>query len=74
MLIDSKGRVISELGPLVQGVVDGTVYTYDNMTLYTRIGDVVLWAAPLLTALAQIFMILANRNKRNSNGDDSDEM
>lgn len=74
MLIDSKGRVISELGPLVQGVVDGTVYTSDNMTLYTRIGDVVLWAAPLLTALAQIFMILANRNKRNSNGDDSDEM
>jgi len=41
-LIDSRGRIIKELGPLEQGTVSGTLSFSEETTLYTTLGRPVL--------------------------------
>ncbi len=49
-LISPVGEVTASLGPLTDGVVCGEVYFRDEITPYTRCGDVIVPAAALLLA------------------------
>lgn len=43
MIIDQKGRIISQLGPLQKGVVNGSAGFSRTHTLYTYIGDILMY-------------------------------
>ena len=47
-MIDPRGRITAELGPLKQGVLTGEVSFLDETTLYTLTGEVFL---PVLTVI-----------------------
>lgn len=48
MLIDPYGRIISSLGAMQKGVVNGTLGFTDLHTLYTYTGDLIWWIAFIL--------------------------
>lgn len=57
-VIDSRGRVVNRLGVNEVGVITETVQLYDNTTLYTKIGDVLLPASlGVLLVLVVVFII-----------------
>lgn len=43
MMINSKGEIISELGPLCEGVLVEDICINDGITLYTRIGNTLVY-------------------------------
>jgi len=71
MLIDPHGRIISSLGAMQKGIVNGALGFTDTHTLYTFIGDILVWlgAAYVTTCIMQnakcrIKEIIKNNNNR----------
>lgn len=59
-IIDSRGRVLKKLGPNVKGVISDTVYLNDEVTLYTKTGDIVFpvfSAAVILRCVLLLFKL-----------------
>ena len=50
MLIDPHGRIITSLGAMKKGVVNGILGFTDAHTLYTYIGDILLWLGAVYVA------------------------
>ncbi len=65
-LIDEQGKIISQSEPLVEDTVECHSYAINNKTLYTSIGDIVVY---LCFALISVFII--HNVFRRSNGKDS---
>ncbi|MBQ9922577.1 MAG: apolipoprotein N-acyltransferase [Clostridia bacterium] len=71
MLIDPHGRIISSLGAMQKGIVNGSLGFTDTHTLYTCIGDILVWlgAAYVIKCIMQnakcrIKEIIKNNNNR----------
>lgn len=62
-IIDSRGRVVSQLDADEQGIISGTVYFSNEQTLYTILGNV-LFPAYCGTVLLWIILILIKRKNR----------
>lgn len=60
-IIDSRGNIIKELPPEMQGVIADTVYFENNKTLYTTTGDITLPIFTIITVLWCVFLILKNK-------------
>lgn len=54
--IDSRGRIISELGALKQGVITDTVYCSNETTLYTKSGDILF---PICLVIVTVWYLLS---------------
>lgn len=70
--IDSRGRIIKELGALKKGTICDTVYFEDSKTLYTALGDIlfpiymaaiVLWCLGLIIKNAKRGCLTKHRPK-----------
>ncbi len=56
--IDSHGRIIKELSPDEQGVINDTVYFEDTETLYTKTGDIIFPAYITVVAIYCLILLL----------------
>lgn len=63
-LIDHTGRITAELGPLEKGNVVGTVHLSDSVSLYNRIGNILLPSLCFLVFLWGIVCIFSERRRR----------
>ena len=66
-IIDSNGRILSSLDPLVEGNVYGEVYFQNGRTLYSYVGNLIVYLSfglIFLKTLANIFKRLYNRNSK----------
>ncbi len=61
-VIDSRGRVVSQLDINEQGVIKDTVYFSDEQTLYTAIGDV-LFPLCCITVIIHVIILIIKRKK-----------
>ena len=64
-LIDHRGRILSELGPLKKGVVAGAVPLRGDLTPYTVAGDAAL---PVSAGLCALWMLTALIRERRRHG------
>lgn len=62
-IIKPTGEIVSSLPPLERGYVTGEAYFYDNMTLYTRLGNIIVLISGFICATAFVIKI-SDKNKR----------
>ena len=64
MIISSKGEIISELEPLTDGVLVEDICVNDNITLYTRIGNLFVYLLIAFLLLVIVCSVVDKRNKK----------
>lgn len=62
-IITDKGEVLQQLDPQVEGYIVDTVKTTDTRTIYSEIGNVIIFVAFLFLAFV-VFMVKMNEKKR----------
>ncbi len=65
-LIDERGCVVKELGPLEKGVLSGEISFSEEVTLYQLTGDVFLPAVFFVFVLGYILLLIFERRKQNA--------
>jgi apolipoprotein N-acyltransferase len=66
-IIKPTGEIVSSLAPLKGGYVTGEVYFYNNLTLYTVIGDIIVLISGIICAAAAVTNITRKRVHRLKN-------
>ncbi len=61
--VDSRGRIISELGAMEKGVISDTVYFDNSKTLYTLTGDIIFPIYSVAVVLWCIYLTIKNKNE-----------
>ena len=62
-IITDKGEVLQQLDPLEEGYVIDTVKTTDTRTIYSKVGNVIIFVAFLFLGFV-VFMVKVNEKKR----------
>ena len=62
-IITDKGEVLQHLDPLEEGYIVDTVKTTDTRTIYSKVGNVIIFVAFLFLGFV-VFMVKVNEKKR----------
>lgn len=68
-IISPTGEVITSLEPLVRGYVSADVTMIEEKSLYTVIGDVIVWISLAVVGFISLFGLFIDRRKKYGNKD-----